>query len=285
MIIYNARIILFGLLLDFTAFAVHLAFRIPMQGPPMTPMMFGFWLMGLYFQRLTIGKVSRSQPPDSVQSSFVMLSKKLGIRDMNLNVANGQGKSSGFLLRNDVFVTQLTIDTLCQDGIDFILGHELAHRKFMVTPLVPPPRGLAWIVVGTGSIGLVSLRLEMPFLIHLAWMVPMVLLIIVIGLQYKNASTEAGPEMELACDFISVNIISNPAGAVEAIEAMHHGSKLDRKFFGYPSKEERLAQVQRFIGGEPRKPFKRAYIEEVVSRVLDELRLAESTVSDSIQSR
>ena len=281
MIIYNARIILFGLFLDFTAFAIHFAFRIPMEGPPMTSMMFGFWLMGLYFQRLTIGKVSKTQPPDSTQSSFVNLCERLGIQEMSLKLAAGQSKSSGFILKNEVFVTQRTIDTLSQGGIDFILGHELAHRKFIVSP-VAPPKGLVWTVVATGSISLVSLRLQMPFLIHLAWLVPMILLLILTGLRYKNASTEAGPEMELACDYISMNIISDPAGAVEAIEAMHHGSKLDRKFFGYPSKEERMVQAQRFIEGEPRKPFKRAFIETIVSQVLAEIGTEKSKASPEI---
>ncbi len=243
------------------------------SGPPFTFLCFGFWMMGLFFKFQLAGNASSQEVTDDLRVRFDALCQRLKLTELRLLISP-RSKVSGSVLRNEIFVTKQALLELSPPAIEFILGHELAHRKFFnVKPAVTKvrPKWLIGVAVCLALVPLVSLRLDLPWIYYIIICLPFVGALTYSTWKNPNAASAAGPDMELACDFISINIMCDPKSALEVLGALTYGSKLDRKVFGYPSPEARLGQVQRFLAGEPRPPFKNKFVEENVQRIIAEL--------------
>jgi Zn-dependent protease with chaperone function len=277
-IVYGFPIILIGLVLDLIAFAIHLKTGIKMrEGFSITALFFGFWLMGLMFKFQLTGKLSAESVGGELEERFNLLCSRLKQAGLTLRVGDRK-KVSGSTLRNEVFITEPTIKGLSGAGVDFIVGHELAHRKLAATNLNPPPKRIAMLAILWLLVPMFALRLDISFWYYMPIFVPPFALMMLMLYKYPNSVSAAGPDLELACDYLSLKVIDDRSGAIEALSALSHGSKLDRKVFGYPSKETRIEQVEQFLAGSDRTPSKNKFVEDTMRVILADLDASKLTV-------
>ena len=274
MIVYGFAIVLVGLAIDLMAYLVHLNTGLKLQGgPPVSIMFFGFWITGLILKFLAIGSASLKDVSVDLQSRFEILCWKLKLSNQKLLITQ-KSQVTGLIFKDEVFVTTRAVIELSPPAIEFILGHELAHRRFFSIrqpETIRPKKWLGWVLVGLAIISLTSLRLEMPWPYYILICLPLISSLIYLSFKIPTAATSAGRDMEFACDFVAITVMSEPKAAIEALCALSHGSKFDQKLSGYPSKEQRLEQVQRFLSGEPRLPFKNKFVEENIKLILADL--------------
>jgi hypothetical protein len=134
-----------------------------------------------------------------------------------------------------------------------------------------PPKWFIALYFGNLLIAMVILRLDIPLQLYLVLLAPSIVLVPYFVIKYPNAVTAAGPEMELACDYVALSVIDDKHGAIEALDGLSHGSKLDRKVFDYPSKEDRIKQAVSFIAGIPRVPSKNKFVEDRIGEILQDI--------------
>ncbi|MBI1333209.1 MAG: hypothetical protein GC165_10045 [Armatimonadetes bacterium] len=272
MIIYSPVIILFGIVLDLLAFVVHRITGFPLQGAPLTSLMFGFWVMSVVFKTQIVGRTLESSVPPEVQALFDDLVLRYGLKDMSLKVTSNK-KPSGMLLRQVVYLPKGAIEQLSSDGIAWILAHELAHQKFFAFkpgPQKKMSRSMTWLTVFLLLVCLIVLRLKMPWYGY-ALCAP-VFIPIAIGLGRKdNAVSAQGWDMELACDYIAMEVLGSAKGAEEVLQVLTRPSKFGAWFLGHPMIEARMKQAVDFANGVERTPYETAFVETGTGQILEEL--------------
>ncbi len=236
----------------------------------MTGMCFMFWLIGLFFKfQLRGGGIE--EPIDAeIHSRFQLLCSRLKLSGLKLIVGN-KAKVSGGLLKNEVFISSGALKGLGASGVDFIMGHELAHKRFFDSKAETAPKWMIILGLCCLIITLISLRLKVEWTFYFFFVLPTVAFMFYMSWRYPNAMTSMGPEMELACDYVAMFACGGSTGAIEALEMISHGSKIDQKAFGYPSKDARIEQARRFDAGEKRTPYKNKFVEERVQEIIESM--------------
>lgn len=268
--VYRPWVILIGLGIDLMAFAVHLLSGLKLQsGPPFAVLCFTFWLMGIFFFWQTTGGRSTKAPPQELQAVFESLVGNFGLSNIKLSMVK-TSRINGMLLFGECFVSENSVETLSPAGLEFLVAHELAHAKIFSYR----PKPLAthkwpqWLLCSFGLIGLVSLRLQLPWFYYIFTIAPIAILVIFLSIKFPTSQSSMGPDMELACDYLAINNISDPKGGLEFFEVAKHGTKVDRALSGHPPKEKRVEQIESFLEGKPRMPYKNAYVEQAVKTLL-----------------
>lgn len=274
MIIYSPWIIVVGLVLDLAIFAIHRLTGLKIiSGISFTFLFFDFWLMGLFFMRQRTGGISRRKPSPELLETFNDLLRKFGIENIELVLCKSS-QVNGLLFRNRCLVTERSLDTLSEAGVEFIIAHELAHAKFFRyrPEQMKVPKWLAYVFVATALIGLLSLRLQLPWYVYGLCLAPLLVTLIYLFKNFPTTQSSMGPDMELACDYLALTMVAELNAGLEVMNALKHGSRADRALGGHPSKERRIEQINDYLMGHPRRSYKNAFVERGVESFLDELR-------------